>query len=270
MAATVAGLKNAVAFISGGATGLGRAVATSIVQNGGKVSVLDTDGEAGDKLAADLGHRCNFTQGSVKNRSDIEKAMKTGVKVLEKDYNLCLNCAAISDYKKMFNKKHGKANTNANFMEIIDVNITGTFNVMALFAKQFAERLGGERVLGGDPNKEAVIINKTFLYEGVELIAPYVASKGGIRSMTLPASREFASLGLRVCSISTGFFDTKKLQCVLSKNQQENFITGRMQPKFRLAQEEEFVHAVATVFQNKLLNGCDIELDKPNFLIFSS
>ncbi|XP_075256711.1 3-hydroxyacyl-CoA dehydrogenase type-2-like [Convolutriloba macropyga] len=267
MASALSSFRKAVAFISGGATGLGRATASAIVQNGGKVAILDTDFSAGSKLSAELGENCKFTEGSVTDRAVIKRALQSGSQSFGQNYNLCVNCAAKSDFIKIFNKKHGKATSFDVFWKPFQVNTIGTFNVMTLFVSEVQSyREATEE--NGDEN-DAVIINKTFLIEGTELVAAYASSKGAVKSMTLPASRELSTLGIRVCSISTGFFNTEKLKEIWSPNTKVNYITGRIHPKFRMPEPEEFAHAVATVFQNKLLNGCDIKLDNANFLVYA-
>ena len=263
MNSAVKSLSKAVAFIPGGATGLGRATASAIVQNGGKVAVMDTDIESGQYLAQDLGPSCQFVVGSVTERENIEVALKKGFEAFNLRYNLCLNCASQSHALKLFNKKHGKANSFEYFWKPFTVNTIGSFNVLATFVKE----LDSQDVT--EENKDVVFINKTLLYEGHELMTSYTSSKGAVKSMTVPASRELAALGIRVCSISTGYFDTDKVEEIWSDNMKMNFIQGRMHPKFRLPHSEEFVHAVATIFENKMLNGYDMKLDNANSLIYS-
>jgi NAD(P)-dependent dehydrogenase (short-subunit alcohol dehydrogenase family) len=89
--------------------------------------------------------------------------------------------------------------------------------------------------------------------------AAYAASKGGVVSMTLPAARELASLGIRVMTIAPGVFDTPLLaglpQAARSALEQQVPFPPR------LGQPAEFASLVAHILQNPMLNGEVIRLD---------
>ena len=87
----------------------------------------------------------------------------------------------------------------------------------------------------------------------------YSASKGAIVSMTLPAARDLSSVGIRVCAIAPGTFDTP----LLGKLPQEARETlGRSVPfPSRFGRPEEFAALVAHIVDNEMLNGEVIRLD---------
>ena len=89
--------------------------------------------------------------------------------------------------------------------------------------------------------------------------AAYSASKGGIRSMTLPIAREFAGRGLRVCSIAPGVLKTPMMD-ILSEEVQDSLGKSIPFPQ-RLGHADEFAALAMHIFENRYLNGDTIRLD---------
>ena len=113
-----------------------------------------------------------------------------------------VNCAGVAIGAKVLGK-NGPHDLEA-FAKVLQVNLTGTFNVIRLAAAvmKWNEPVGsGER---------GVIVNTASVaaFEGQVGQAAYAASKGGVVSMTLPIARELASKGIRVVTIAPGIFDT--------------------------------------------------------------
>ena len=94
-----------------------------------------------------------------------------------------------------------------DFEAVIKVNLIGTFNLMRLAAAEMAGRAANE------DGERGVIVNTASIaaFEGQIGQAAYAASKGGIAALTLPAAREFASIGVRVLAIAPGLFGTPLL-----------------------------------------------------------
>jgi NAD(P)-dependent dehydrogenase (short-subunit alcohol dehydrogenase family) len=111
---------------------------------------------------------------------------------------------------------------------------------------------GGER---------GVIVNTASVagYEGQIGQTAYAASKAGVIGLTLPAAREFASLGIRVCAIAPGLFETPMLRG-LPEAAQESL--GKSVPfPARLGRPEEYAALVLAILANPMLNGETIRLD---------
>jgi len=87
----------------------------------------------------------------------------------------------------------------------------------------------------------------------------YSASKGGIVGMTLPAARDLAPVGIRVCTIAPGLMDTPLLG-LLPEDQRQALGAGVLFPK-RLGSPDEFAALVASIVENPYLNGETIRLD---------
>ena len=89
--------------------------------------------------------------------------------------------------------------------------------------------------------------------------AAYAASKGGIVSMTLPISRELASMGIRVCTIAPGIFQTPML-AGLPPEVQESLGKSVPFPQ-RLGRPDEYAALAQHIVENEMLNGETIRLD---------
>jgi len=116
---------------------------------------------------------------------------------------ILVNCAGIASGAKIVGKS-GPMPLD-DFRRAIEVNLVGTFNLMRLVA---ADMMGLEPLADGE---RGVIINTASVaaFEGQVGQASYAASKGGVVSLTLQAAREFAPMGIRVCTIAPGLFETR-------------------------------------------------------------
>jgi NAD(P)-dependent dehydrogenase (short-subunit alcohol dehydrogenase family) len=87
----------------------------------------------------------------------------------------------------------------------------------------------------------------------------YSASKGGIVGMTLPAARDLAREGIRVCTIAPGTFDTPLLASLPEENRRALAEAIPFPP--RLGQPDEYAALAAHIIENEMLNGETIRLD---------
>src|SRR5690606_23048432 len=96
-------------------------------------------------------------------------------------------------------------------------------------------------------------------FEGQIGQAAYAASKGGVASMTLPAARELAKLGIRVVAIAPGIFDTAMMAATSEELRASH--EGQIPFPPRFGRPEEFAQLAQAVFENPYLNGTTIRLD---------
>ncbi len=143
----------------------------------------------------------------------------------------------------------------SDFEMVIKVNLIGTFNCI---------RLAGELMSKATPQENGergVIINTASVaaFDGQIGQAAYSASKGGVVAMTLPIAREFASFGIRVCTIAPGLFDTPLFQALPEPARQA---LGASVPfPSRLGYPSEYAMLVRQIVENPMLNGETIRLD---------
>ncbi|EHQ90803.1 3-hydroxyacyl-CoA dehydrogenase [Desulfosporosinus youngiae] len=245
-------LKQVVGFVTGGASGLGEATVRRIVNDGGKVMILDLAVERGERLASELGGKALFQKMDVCSAESVQEALERTVEEFGQ-LNAVVNCAGIAAAEKVIGKKglHGLE----SFSKIIEVNLIGSFNVIRLAAAQMA---GNEPNVGGE---RGVIINTASVaaYEGQIGQAAYSASKGGIVGMTLPIAREMAVHGIRVMTIAPGLFETPMFNTLPEEARKS---LGAMIPfPSRLGYPEEYALLVRSILENPMLNGTTIRLD---------
>lgn len=135
------------------------------------------------------------------------------------------------------------------------MNTVGTFNVM---------RLGAAVMAKNEPNEyeeRGVIINTTSIaaFDGQMGQVAYSASKAAISGMTLPASRELATLGIRVMAIAPGVFETEMLAKLPPRI--VNSLVELTPFPSRTGKPSEFAKLVQAIVENRMLNGETIRLD---------
>jgi NAD(P)-dependent dehydrogenase (short-subunit alcohol dehydrogenase family) len=238
--------------ITGGASGLGRATAERLTAAGGRVALIDLPGTAGAELAGALGERALFAPANVTSPEDVARALEAAVGRFGAIHAL-VNCAGIGTAEKTFGKR-GPANLDA-FTRVIQVNLIGTFNCIRLAAAHMA---------GNAPTAEGergVVVNTASVaaFDGQIGQAAYSASKGGIVGMTLPIARDLAELGIRVCTIAPGLFDTPLLAGLPEPVRRS---LGEQVPfPPRLGRPAEYAALAAHIIENAMLNGETIRLD---------
>jgi NAD(P)-dependent dehydrogenase (short-subunit alcohol dehydrogenase family) len=138
---------------------------------------------------------------------------------------------------------------------VITVNLTGTFNVLRLAA---ATMMANEPA---DSGERGVCINTASIaaYDGQIGQIAYSASKGAVVGMTLPAARDLAGVGVRVCTIAPGTFDTPLLGG-LPQDTREALGEAVPFPR-RLGRPDEYGALAVHIVENQMLNGEVIRLD---------
>src|SRR5262245_6226846 len=197
-------ISGSTAVITGGASGLGRATAERLVAGGGRVALLDLPRSPGADVARTLGDGALFTPADVTSADEVTAAFETAVSRFG-GLHILVNCAGIGTAERTYGRR-GPADLAA-FTRVISINLIGHFNAIRLAAAHMAKNQPT------DEGERGVIINTASVaaFDGQIGQAAYSASKGGIVGMTLPIARDLAELGVRVCTIAPGIFDTPLL-----------------------------------------------------------
>jgi NAD(P)-dependent dehydrogenase (short-subunit alcohol dehydrogenase family) len=238
--------------ITGGASGLGRATAEKLIESGGRVVLLDLPASPGAEASNALGASAYFAACDVTNPEGVTAGLDAAIKRFGSIQAL-VNCAGVGTAEKTYGKR-GPADL-AKFARTIQVNLIGTFNCIRLAAERIAQNAPGE---GGE---RGVIINTASVaaFDGQIGQAAYSASKGGVVGMTLPIARDLAELGIRVCTIAPGLFDTP-MMAGLPEPQRESL--GKQVPfPPRLGRPAEYAALALHIMENTMLNGETIRLD---------
>ncbi|EHI12468.1 3-hydroxyacyl-CoA dehydrogenase [Mycolicibacterium thermoresistibile] len=241
-------IKDSVAVVTGGASGLGLATTKRLLDRGAQVVVLDLKGE--DAVKA-LGDRARFVETNVTDEAAVAKALDVAEEMGPVRINV--NCAGIGNAIKTLSK-NGPFPLD-EFTKVIQVNLIGTFNVLRLAAERIAktEPLKGE--------ERGVIINTASVaaFEGQIGQAAYSASKGGVVGMTLPIARDLARELIRVVTIAPGLFKTPLLGSLPEEAQKS---LGQQVPHpARLGDPDEYGALAVHIVENPMLNGEVIRLD---------
>jgi len=245
-------IENARAVVTGGASGLGLAVARHIVSLGGKVVILDVQDGPGRAAAADLGNGAAFVRCDVTSEAEVSSAMEAAQAHMG-GINLLVNCAGVIGAGRVLGKNGPMAGDF--FTKVVHINLIGTFlcdKAAAALMQHNAPGTDGERGL-------LVHTSSVAAFEGQIGQAAYAATKAGLAGMTLPIARELARFGIRCVSIAPGIFHTPMMDA-MSAEVQASLAAQIPFPK-RLGKPEEFARLVVAAFEIPMLNGETIRLD---------
>jgi len=246
-------LNQVKAVISGGASGLGLACAQHIIDNGGRVTLLDINEEVGQAQKLQLSKdRAYFIAADVSNEKSIEKAIQQAENNMD-GLNVVINCAGVLAAGRVLGREAPMALDYFN--KAIQVNLVGSFNVTKAAANLMQNNAPD------NDQQRGVIINTASVaaFEGQIGQAAYAASKGGIVGMTLPMAREFTRIGVRVMTIAPGVFLTPM---VAGMPDEIKAALGASVPfPKRLGLPSEFAQTAAHIIENSYLNGTVIRLD---------
>ncbi|WP_129691922.1 3-hydroxyacyl-CoA dehydrogenase [Gottfriedia acidiceleris] len=246
-------IRDSIAIVTGGASGLGAGTVRMIVENGGKAAIFDLNEERAASLISELGEdNVCFEKTDVSSEESVKNSISN---VLTKygSFNTVVNCAGIVLAEKVI--KRDGIHSLESFQKIINVNLVGTFNVI---------RLAAEQMINNEPNEfgeRGVIINTASVaaFDGQMGQAAYGASKSAVAGMTLPIARDLSRYGIRVMSIAPGIFETPMFD-VLPEKARESL--GNMVPfPSRLGKPSEYAHLAKSIVENPMLNGEVIRLD---------
>jgi 3-hydroxyacyl-CoA dehydrogenase / 3-hydroxy-2-methylbutyryl-CoA dehydrogenase len=244
-------IDRSTALIAGGASGLGEATARRLHGAGAQVVIADLNEERGTSLAYELGEGAVFARADVTDPDTVAGAIELAQEHGPLRVSVC--CAGIGWAERIASGRgpHGLD----PFEAVIRVNLIGTFNVLRLAA---AAMLSTEPASSGE---RGVCINTASIaaFDGQIGQVSYSASKGGIVGMTLPAARDLARGGIRVCTIAPGTFDTPLLGA-LPQDAREALGSAVPFPP-RLGRPDEFAALAVHIVENEMLNGEVIRLD---------
>ncbi len=243
---------DARAVVTGGASGLGLAVARHIAAAGGRVTLLDVQEGPGVTAATTIGGGTGFAKCDVTSETEVNSAMDAARAAMG-SINLLVNCAGVIGAGRVLGKNGPMAGDF--FSKVVQINLVGTFlsdKAAAAIMQHNTPNADGER---------GVIIHTSSVaaYEGQIGQAAYAATKAGVAGMTLPIARELAMFGIRVCSIAPGIFGTPML-AAMPQDVQDSL--GKQVPfPPRLGRPDEFASLVQAIVENAYLNGETIRLD---------
>ena len=237
-------------IVAGGASGLGAATARALTERGARVAIADLNEDAANALADELSGVA--FKADVTAEEEVQAAVEGAVEAFG-GIRFAVSCAGVGWAERTVGK-NGPANLQP-FETVVRINLIGTFNVLRLSAAAMSQNEPGE-----DGERGAVVMTASIAaFDGQIGQTAYSASKGGIVGLTLPAARDLARQGIRVCTIAPGTFDTPLLAALPEESRQA---LGQQIPfPSRLGKPDEFAALACHVAENPMLNGETIRLD---------
>lgn len=245
-------VRNAVALVTGGASGLGLASARALVGAGARVVITDLPGPRGEAAARDLGQATRFVPADVTDGASLGAAVAAAEAL--GPLRILVHCAGRGSSGRVV-ERDGSPMPLEAFEAVIRVNLIGSFNALRLAAAAMAKA----EPLEGDGRGVCILTASIAGYEGQIGQTPYATSKAGVIGLTICAARDLASRGIRVCTIAPGIFDTPLLGGLPEPVRQALHASVPHPP--RLGQPAEFAQLALSIIGNPYLNGETIRLD---------
>ncbi|MEO8814162.1 MAG: 3-hydroxyacyl-CoA dehydrogenase [Mycobacterium sp.] len=244
-------IKDAVAVVTGGASGLGLATTKRLLDAGAQVVVIDLRGA---DVVKELGDRARFAEANVTDPEAVTAALDVAESLGPLRINV--NCAGIGNAIKTVGKNG--AFPLEEFTRVLNVNLVGTFNVLRLAAERIAKT---DPIGPADTQERGVIINTASVaaFDGQIGQAAYSASKGGVVAMTLPIARDLSRELIRVVTIAPGLFKTPLLGSLPEEAQRS--LGAQVPHPARLGDPDEYGALAEHIIVNPMLNGEVIRLD---------
>ncbi|CAH1652965.1 MULTISPECIES: SDR family NAD(P)-dependent oxidoreductase [unclassified Chelatococcus] len=240
-------MKDRVCVVTGGSSGLGRGTIEALLAQGAKIANLDLRPPEGPiDEAGEL-----FMAVDVSDEAAVAAAIDA-VAARFGAIHVCVNCAGIVKGAPVLDDDG--IFPMALFRRTVDVNLTGTFQVLAHCARHMARNAPG-------PDGERGVIVNTASIAAVDASssAAYAASKGGVTSLTLTVARDLARFGIRVNAICPGFMDTEMFGG-LPADWTAALVAKTVFPK-RLGHPDEFGQLVCHLIENRFMNASIIRFD---------
>ncbi|MEZ5189614.1 MAG: SDR family NAD(P)-dependent oxidoreductase [Schumannella sp.] len=241
-------IRGTTALVTGAASGLGAATAVALVARGAEVVGLDLPQSV---VAATPPDGVRLMAADVTSADDVQAAIDG---IDGAPLRIVVNCAGIAPARRVLSSK-GVHELDL-FRKAVEVNLVGTFNVL---------RLAAERIAATEPVDEfgqrGVIVNTASVaaFEGQIGQIAYSASKGGVVGMTVPAARDLARSGIRVCTIAPGIVDTPMLAGLGEEVGASLAASGPF--PHRLARPDEYAQLVTMIVEHDYLNAETIRMD---------
>jgi NAD(P)-dependent dehydrogenase (short-subunit alcohol dehydrogenase family) len=241
-------LKNTSAIVTGGASGLGAAVVRALAGHGAEVFALDLPGAIQESV---LARGVQYVPADVTDADDVRQAVARAA--AGAPLRTVINCAGVLPTMRILGRRG--VHDPAVFAKVIQVNLIGSFNILAMAAEAISLTQADEH------GQRGVVINTASIaaFEGQIGQVAYAASKAGIVGLTLPAARDLGQYGIRVNAIAPGVVETPMMASV-SDEVRQALAASVTFPK-RLASPNEFAQLALSIIENDYINGETIRMD---------
>lgn len=235
-------LTDKVAIITGGGTGIGKAIAGEYIQEGATVVIAEYDETKGAEAADELG--CEFVQCDVREYDEVDEVVESVVGTHGK-LDVMVNNAGVGSESRLGDMSLEEWRT------VIDTNLDGVMH-------------GSKAALPHLLETSGCIVNIESIYglRGGRGTAAYAASKGGVVNFTQQVAVDYASKDVRVNGICPGFVHTEMTDELLDQERFYEFVKART-PMDRTGNPEEIAPLAAFLASDKAsyITGANIPVD---------
>jgi 2-keto-3-deoxy-L-fuconate dehydrogenase len=247
-------LQDKVAVITGGGSGIGRAIAECFAAQGARVCILDMSDEAARETSQRIKDAGSQSWSFACNVSEQANTIAV-LKKISDQFNrvdILVNSAGIAKVSNL------ESTTESDFDKIFQVNVKGAYNSM-LAAVPYMKK-----------QQRGVILNIASIAAtlGIADRFAYSMSKGAVISMTLSVARDYIAHGIRCNSISPARVHTPFVDGFIKNNypgqEKEMFEKlSRIQPIGRMGTPEEVAHLALYLCSDEasFVTGCDYLID---------
>lgn len=235
-------LTGKVAIVTGGSTGIGKAIAAEYVDQGAEVVIANRTRETGEAAAEDVG--CEWRACNVRDYDDVETLVE-GVVADYGGLDVMVNNAGVGSESMLGDM------SLEEWRRVIETNLDGVMH-------------GSKAALPHLLESEGVIINVESIYglRGGKGATAYSASKGGVVNFTQQVAVDYADDGVRVNGICPGFVRTPLTEDLLEQERFYEFVKART-PMDRPAEPEEIAPLAAFLASDgaSYITGANIPVD---------
>jgi len=246
-------LTNKIAIVTGGGSGIGKAIATVFANQGATVYIFDMDEAGGNSTAEEIfksGHVAFFNTCDVSKQDEVKKLV-TDIAAKHGSIDILVNNAGVAHVG------NAESTSEEDFDRLMRVNVKGVYNCLHAVLPHM-------KLKGGSIVNMASVVASV----GIPDRFAYSTTKGAIAAMTMSVAKDYLSSQIRCNSISPGRVHTPFVDGFIAKNypgkEKEMFEKlSKTQPIGRMGKPEEIAHLALYLCSDEasFITGCDYPID---------
>ena len=248
-------ISGASAIVTGGASGIGAAVARALAARGAIVVVADINTETGEALADEI--KGVFARVDVTDTEQIAAAVEAAAQIAP--LRACVNSAGIGWAQRTIGRdgELTSAHDLGAFRKVVEINLIGTFDM----TRQAATVMSRNEPDADGQRGAIVNLASVAAFDGQIGQSSYSASKGGVVGMTLPIARDLSAAGIRLNTVAPGLVDTPIYDAFGDPEAFKAKLGESVLFPKRLGHAEELASMVVECLTNSYMNGETVRVD---------